>query len=96
MNATTRNRTAKQTAAEAYAARKADIASLLDLIQQEVEVHAEEAAKDPTNWGHAGDLGHIRQNLVETLQFLMLERLGNSEEKAARFIEKHLEEMREE
>lgn len=84
------------TAGEVFAARKTDIGNLLDLIGQEIKVHAEEAGRDPKNWGHAGSLGHVRENLVETLQFLILHRFENSEEKAAKFIEDHLAEMREE
>ncbi len=61
-----------QTVAEVYAAHKVDIASLLDLIGQEVDAHAAKAAENPGNWGLTGDLGHIRSELKAILSFLTM------------------------
>ena len=60
----------KTTAKQAYEERKNEIGALLDAISQETKMHAEYAEKDGLNWGHAGDLAHVRQNLIETLAFL--------------------------
>jgi hypothetical protein len=52
----------EQTAAQAYQNAKFDIASLLDRIGQELEQTPEKL-----HWGHAGDMMHLRQNLIEAL-----------------------------
>jgi len=64
-----KTRTTK-TAAETYATRAADIDALLDLIQQQMQVHKEEAAAQPRDWGFAGDLEHVRARLSEVLSSL--------------------------
>lgn len=92
----TTKKESKQTAAEAYAERGNDIGALLDLISQELKVHAEDAAKTPKNWGFAGDLGHIRESLKEILQSLVLRRNKCSETEFSEFIEQHLQKLREE
>ncbi len=86
----------KQSAAERYADLRGDIGALLDLIGEEVRVHAERAARAPKNWGYAGDAGHIRESLKGILSSLLIGRYEWSETDAARFIEDHLEEMRSE
>ena len=54
-----------------YADRKRDIDALLGLIGQEVTQHAEYARKEGgPNWAHCGDLGYVREHLMETLAFL--------------------------
>ena len=53
-----------------YAGRKADIAALLDWISLEVDKHAEYAQLEGLHYGHAGDLGHVREQLIEVLAFL--------------------------
>jgi hypothetical protein len=77
----------KQTAAQAYQIHENDIGALLDLIGQEVKHHAEYAKTDGLNWGHVGDVLHVRKCLVEVLA-----QLAQQDEA---FIEKHLNEMRE-
>jgi len=57
-------------AAQAYQARRRDVEKLLDMLKEEVAHHAEAAAREPGNWGFAGDLGHVRELLVEVLSFL--------------------------
>lgn len=84
----------KQTAAERYADHQKDIGALLDLVGEELRVHAEAAAKKPKDWGYAGDLGRVRENLKDILQSFLIGQYGWSETEASRFIEDHLEEMR--
>lgn len=58
------------TAAETYAARRNDIARLMDVLQMELDKHAEEAKADPRNWGFAGSLGKVRRDLIDLVGFL--------------------------
>ncbi|MFH1022115.1 MAG: hypothetical protein V1809_01860 [Planctomycetota bacterium] len=85
---------APKTAMQAYAERQQDIGALMDLIGEEIRVHADAAAKDPAAWGYAGDLGRIRESLKDTLQSFLIGRHGWSATEASRFIEDHLEEIR--
>ena len=70
MNARKHNRKPEPTAAEAYAARRNDIARLLDVLQMELDKHAEAARRDPTNWGRPGDLAKVRSDLIDTVAFI--------------------------
>jgi hypothetical protein len=58
------------TAAETYAARRNDIARLMDVLQMELDKHAEGAKADPRNWGFAGSLGKVRSDLIDMVGFL--------------------------
>lgn len=62
-----RNAKPELTAAETYNARRGDIARLLDVLGMELEKHAK---ADPRNWGHAGDLGHVRGDLINLVAFV--------------------------
>ena len=62
----------KQTAAERYADHQGDIAVLIDLVGEELRVHAEQAAKEPKDWGYAGDLGRVRGSLKGVLESLLM------------------------
>lgn len=66
-NAANRN---QPTAAQAYAAKRADIARLLDVIGMELEAHDAKSKADPANWGLPGNLGKVRSDLVELAGFL--------------------------
>ena len=57
-------------AAETYAARRNDIARLLDVLQMELDKHDTEQKADPRNWGHAGDLGKVREDLINIVGFM--------------------------
>ena len=57
-------------AKDVYTSRKRDIAALLDWISLEADRHAEYAEKEGLTFAHAGDLGHVRERLIETLAFL--------------------------
>jgi uncharacterized alpha-E superfamily protein len=59
-----------ENAAERYAARRNDIARLLDVLQMELDRHAEEAKADPKDWGRTGDLDLVRHNLIDIVAFI--------------------------
>jgi len=58
------------TAAETYAARRCDIARLMDVLQMELDKHDEQAKADPKNWGITGNLGKIRSDLINLVGFM--------------------------
>lgn len=58
------------TAAETYAARQNDIARLMDVLQMELDKHAEAAKSDACNWGRTGDLGKVRSDLIDLVGFM--------------------------
>lgn len=61
---------AAEEAKDVYTSRKRDIAALLDWLELELDKHAEYAQKEGLTLAHAGDLGHVREKLIETLAFL--------------------------
>lgn len=67
-------------ASEAYAARVNDIARLMDVLQRELDKHADLAKADPKNWGRVGDLGKVRSDLIEMVAFLSHSERGQIEE----------------
>lgn len=56
---------AKEDVKTEYQNAKNDIANLLGFFECELG-----KAPKEINWGHVGDLKHIRQNLIETLSFM--------------------------
>jgi hypothetical protein len=58
------------TAAETYAARRNDIARLMDLLQMELDRDAADQKADPKNWGFPGNLDKVRNDLVELVSFM--------------------------
>ena len=86
----------QQTAAERYADHQKDIVVLLDMIQEELRVHATRATEDPMDWGHAADLGRVRDGLKSILKSLIIGRNDWSEGEISAFVENHLEAMRDE
>jgi len=79
----------KKTAAERYADHQNDIGALMDCIQQELEVHASQAAKEPKNWGYPGDLAHVRGSLKQILAGFLISRYDWAEAAYA-YTDKHL------
>ena len=69
--------TTKQTARKLYDQRRQDIARVMDWIELELDKHKTNAKANPNDWGYPGDLGHVRENLIETLALL-----SNSEPQA--------------
>lgn len=57
--------TTNETASQAYAKRRSDIARLIDVLQMELDAHAKRAALADKHWGYPGDLGRIREGLIE-------------------------------
>ena len=64
------NKATKQTAAACYAERHAECADLLKRIASRLEQHKKDQEKQPANWGYAGDLGHISNELAYILASL--------------------------
>ena len=58
------------TAAEMYAARRNDIARLLDVLSMHLDINDKEHAAAPTNWGLVGNLGKVRSDLIDLVGFL--------------------------
>ncbi len=57
------------TAIGTYTGRYSDVLIELDRIKTQLSAHADRAKADPTNWGHAGDLGHVLELLREVVHF---------------------------
>ena len=53
-----------------YAARQAAIKGLMAQLTREMKDHATRAAKDPRNWGYAGDLGRVEMLMQELVDGL--------------------------
>jgi len=83
----------KQNAAERYAEHRSDIFVLIDLLHEELDVHAKDAEKQSDEWGLAGDLGRIRRLLKDVLLVLITCRF-ESQTEASRFIEDYIEARR--
>ena len=64
------NKATKQTAAACYAERHAECQDLLKRIASRLEQHKQNQAKEPANWGYAGDLDHISNELAYILASL--------------------------
>ena len=58
------------TAAEMYAARRNDIARLLDVLSMHLDFNDKEHAAAPSNWGLVGNLGKVRSDLIDLVGFL--------------------------
>ena len=61
--------TTQPTATATFAARRADLARLLDVLQQEVERWDREQAESPQDWGYAGQIGEVRVLTITDKQF---------------------------
>ncbi len=81
------NARANALAMETYRRRAADNALLIHLIQEGLQTHAEATSPERVNWDRTGDIGHVRNGLIELLMFISgRERLD---------IEQHLDQTRE-
>lgn len=63
-------KTNEPTSAEAYAARRSDIARLIDVLEMELEKYDANAAAEPKRWDYAGTLGHVRSTLIDMVESL--------------------------
>jgi hypothetical protein len=59
--------TAKQSAAACYAERHAECQDLLKRIASRLAEHRKSQAQEPANWGYAGDLGRVAEELAYVL-----------------------------
>jgi hypothetical protein len=59
--------TTQQTAAGCYAERHAEAQDLLKRITARLEEHKKQQAAAPADWGYAGDLGRITEQLAYVL-----------------------------
>lgn len=57
----------KQSAAACYAERFADAQDLLKRIGARLDQHRKSQSQEPANWGYAGDLGRITEQLAYVL-----------------------------
>ena len=57
-------------ARDAYQARQSDIARLIDVLQMELDKHADAAQADAKCWGKVGDLGKVRSDLIDLVGFM--------------------------
>ena len=58
------------TAQDEYQARAKDITTLIGLLQNELATHAQASQANPKNYGYSGDLGKVRNDLIELVGFL--------------------------
>ena len=58
------------TAAETYAARRNDIARLLDVLDMELANHDAGTKAAPADWGFPGSLAKVRSDLINAVAFL--------------------------
>ncbi|MDX2199594.1 MAG: hypothetical protein SF069_11560 [Phycisphaerae bacterium] len=60
----------KPTAAQTYAARRADIARLVDVLELELEKFDQRAAAEPQRWDYPGTLDYVRTSLIDLIEGL--------------------------
>jgi len=63
-------KTSTQTADACYAERHAECQDLLKRIASRLEQHKQDQAQEPANWGYAGDLGRVTEELAYVLASL--------------------------
>ena len=63
-------KTTKQTAAACYAERQTECQDLLKRIAFRLDVHRGCQEQEPANWGYAGDLGRVTEELAYVLASL--------------------------
>ena len=61
---------ATNNARDAYQTKANDIARLIDVLQMELDKHADAAKADAKNWAKVGDLGKVRNDLIEMVGFM--------------------------
>ena len=58
------------TAKQKYDQTRSEITTLINQIDAALREKDKVAMKEIYNWGHVGDLGHIRERLQEVVKFL--------------------------
>ncbi|MFO0836110.1 MAG: hypothetical protein U0638_14150 [Phycisphaerales bacterium] len=59
-----------KTAAETYAARRTEIARLIDVLEMHLEINDKAHAQAPGNWGLVGNLEKVKSDLVNLVGFM--------------------------
>jgi len=59
-----------ETAAGTYAARRADVARLMDVLEMQLQAVDERHARDPASWGHVGSLNLLRAGLIRAVTLI--------------------------
>lgn len=54
-----------KTAAETYAARRHEVARLMDVLEMELKKYDDQAAASPKDWSFAGTMGFVRESLID-------------------------------
>lgn len=75
----------KQTAAHAYAERYNQARELIERLGKRLRVHRDLQSLDPRNWGYAGDLAHINDELLQALAFMAEDQAVNELVRSGRF-----------
>ena len=57
-------------ASAAYEKRLQNVMILMGKIKQSIDTHIDAQSDYPSNWGFAGDLAHVEEELQEILEFL--------------------------
>lgn len=58
------------TAAQAYQARRSDIARLIDVLEMHLEINDGQHAERPADWAIVGNLAKVRADLIDAVAFL--------------------------
>lgn len=58
------------TAQEKYNERQQSISELMKQMQELLKAHTKEQKQNPKNWGYAGELGYVEEQLQELVDFL--------------------------
>jgi hypothetical protein len=53
-----------------YQAHANDIARLIDVLEMELQKHADAAQAETKNWAKVRDLGKVRSDLIEMVEFM--------------------------
>jgi hypothetical protein len=64
------NKTTKRSAAACYAERQKECQNLLKRIACQLDRHANRQKQEPADWGYAGDLGRVAEELAYVLASL--------------------------
>jgi len=61
-----------KTAREEYEARQVNISSILKTLDMKMKSHNHKASMDQKNWGFAGDLGFVEEQLKNIVDHFMV------------------------
>ena len=66
----TKTKAPQPSATQTYAARRTDIARLIDVLEMHLEINDQAHAEAPGNWGLVGNLEMVRSDLVNLVGFM--------------------------